>query len=112
MWQQALAEVPKWILRQDADFRALMDFKPPQSPDALRVSLDNVDHAGVTKEMVYHTENTFRLPTLIHIAISAHYSSKRPKFGGLTVRQFMRNRPFEKQLSYAKSIMRWKGALK
>ena len=142
VWQQALAEVPKWILRQDADFRALMDFKPPRSPDALRVSLDNVghasaeafarvhgsappgfhdlhaverssiDHAGVTKEMVYHTRNTFRIPALIHIATYAYYSSKPKEYGGLTVRHYMRNLPFEEQLLYAIKVMRQKGALK
>jgi len=62
--------------------------------------------------MVCHTRNTFRIPALIRLAVSAHFSSKRAKLGGLTIHQPMRTKPFDEQHRYALAIMRRNGAVK
>ena len=85
---------------------------PPGFQDHHAVERGSIGRAGVTEKMVFHTRNTFRIPTLIHLAVSAHFSRKPWDHSDLTVRQYMRTRSFDEQHRYALKIMRRKGALK
>ena len=68
---------------------------------------------GKDREWDLHsTENIVRIPTVRHIIISAHYSSKPPDLGGLTVREWLRTQSFRKQREYGMWTLRYYGVMR
>ncbi len=51
-------------------------------------------------EAIHSLDNVVPLPTTVHDAISAHYSTKQDFTDGLTVRDWLRGQPWEKQYQY------------
>jgi hypothetical protein len=52
------------------------------------------------------TENIIRLPTLLHEEVSAVYGKAAPEAPGMTLRQWLREKPYEFQYQYGLKVLR------
>ncbi len=60
---------------------------------------------------VHSPKNIARIPRIIHGLISDHYSRKSPE-PGLTIRQWLRTLPLERQREYGLWALRYYGAMR
>lgn len=63
-------------------------------------------------EAIDSPNNLARIPVLKHIEISRWYSSRSDRFGGLSPRDFLRDKSWDEQMQVGLDIMRAQGVLK
>jgi len=73
-----------------------------------RVSLGTSGCCAVSQagNRIDSRENRVRIPTLKHIDVSRWYSTKNEKYGGLSPRDYLRDKDWEEQMRIGLDILR------
>ncbi len=65
-----------------------------------------------TEDQIEDSSNKVRIPYYTHKMIQSFYQTKNPDLGGLMPRQYLKDKSFEEQLEYGKSVLRKFGVMK
>jgi hypothetical protein len=65
---------------------------------------DNEDN--IPPEQLHSTDNIIKLPTIVHEAITAEYTTPQDEYGGMTLREYLRGKPYEVQYEEGIKVLR------
>jgi hypothetical protein len=94
------------FLKQDVEASADLEKRFGSAGDGMQYHHIIEEGSGVASNLVENTDNIVRIPAILHEAINAIYATKSSKYGGLTLRDWLKGQSAVVKREYGIKVLR------
>jgi hypothetical protein len=94
------------FLKQDVEASADLEKRFGSAGDGMQYHHIIEEGSGVASNLVENTDNIVRIPAILHEAINAIYATKSSKYGGLTLRDWLKGQSADVKREYGIKVLR------
>jgi hypothetical protein len=94
------------FLKQDVEPSADLEKRFGSAGDGMQYHHIIEEGSGVASNLVENTDNIVRIPAILHEAINAIYATKSSKYGGLTLRDWLKGQSADVKREYGIKVLR------
>jgi hypothetical protein len=94
------------FLKQDVEASADLEKRFGSAGDGMQYHHIIEEGSGVASNLVENADNIVRIPAILHEAINAIYATKSSKYGGLTLRDWLKGQSADVKREYGIKVLR------